>query len=118
MSQAFQAGDFLIFQIESGYGLLKLLAIDGDSGARIWHLRAFNELYADIESAELGLQDPSALTVAIEHAALTDRAFEATQTSRLTAGDLSPDEIEIVEGWRREMISPSDRSIRLLLGLR
>ena len=49
MSQNFQAGDYLIFQIESGYGLLRILAIYERDDERIWHLAAYNELFFDIE---------------------------------------------------------------------
>ncbi len=42
MSQNFQAGDFLIFQIESAYGLLRILAIEENAGESIWHLAAYN----------------------------------------------------------------------------
>jgi hypothetical protein len=119
MSQNFQAGDFLIFQIESGYGLLRILAIDEAGGERIWHLAAYNELFFDIESADAALLDPANLTVSIRHVALTNRAFEATQTARMTNASLSAEELKSLENWRASG-SPevSDRSIRLMLGLR
>ena len=119
MSQNFQAGDFLIFQIESGYGLLRILAIDEIDGEKIRHLTAYNELFLDVEMADMALANPQSLTVNIPHVALTNRAFEATQTARMSNQPLTRDEIKLVENWR---INPdrqvSDLSARLLLGLR
>ena len=119
MSQNFQAGDFLIFQIESGYGLLRILAIDESGGEKIWHLAAYNELFFDIETADAALADPSSLTVSLPHAALTTRAFEATQTARMTNLPLTGQELKPLEEWRQNPQGEiSDRSIRLLMGLR
>jgi len=119
MSQNFQAGDFLIFQIESGYGLLRILAIDEAGGEKIWHLAAYNELFFDVETADAALVSPQLLTVSIPHVALTTRAFEATQTARMTNVSLNDTELKPLEDWRQsETPEVSDRSIRLLLGLR
>ena len=119
MSQNFQAGDFLIFQIESGYGLLRILAIDEQDGEKVWHLAAYNELFLDIEMAEAVLVNPQMLTINIPHVALTNRAFEATQTARMTNVSLTEAEIKPLENWRAdETAEVSDRSIRLMLGLR
>jgi hypothetical protein len=119
MSQNFQAGDYLIFQIESGYGLLRILAIDEQDGEKVWHLAAYNELFFDIESADAALENPQTLTVSIPHVALTNRAFEATQTARMTNVPLTDAELKPQEDWRQDHgAEVSDRSIRLLLGLR
>jgi hypothetical protein len=119
MSQNFQAGDFLIFQVESGYGLLRILAIDETGGERVWHLAAYNELFFDIETADAALANPAALTVSIPHVALTTRAFEATQTARMTNAPLTESELKPLADWRQnESSEVSDRSIRLMLGLR
>ena len=119
MSQNFQAGDYLIFQIESGYGLLRILAIDERDGEKVWHLAAYNELFFDIETADAALANPYTLTVNIPHVALTTRAFEATQTARMTNAALTEVELKPLEDWRRsDSKEVSDRSIRLLLGLR
>ncbi|MEP6903355.1 MAG: hypothetical protein ABJA66_16625 [Actinomycetota bacterium] len=119
MSQNFQAGDFLIFQVESGYGLLRILAIDDAKGKKVWHLAAYNELFLDVETADAFLVNPNALTVSLPHVALTNRAFEATQTARLTNIPLTETELKPLEDWK---VNPnteiSDLSIRLLLGLR
>ena len=118
MSQDFRAGDFLIFQVESGFGLLRILAIDGVEEDRVWHLRGYAELFPDIESADAALEAPELLTVSLSHAALTTRAFEATQTSRMKFVDLGEGESDEVRIWRENGEIVSDRSIRLLLGLR
>lgn len=119
MSQNFQAGDFLIFQIESGYGLLRILAIDDSDGEKIWHLAAYNELFLDVETADASLVNPKLLTISIPHVALTTRAFEATQTARMTNIPLTDTELKPLEEWRQnETAEVSDRSIRLMLGLR
>jgi len=119
MSQNFQAGDYLIFQIESGYGLLRILAIDEHEGEKVWHLSAYNELFFDIETADAALAIPESLTVSIPHVALTNRAFEATQTARMTNLPLTDAELKPLEDWRRRSEAEvSDRSIRLMLGLR
>jgi hypothetical protein len=119
MSQNFQAGDFLIFQIESGYGLLRILGIDGEGADRVWHLAAYNELFFDIESADASLAAPENLSFSIPHVALTHRAFEATQTARMSNLPLTANELKPLEDWQRDSTAEvSDRSIRLLIGLR
>jgi len=119
MSQKFQAGDFLIFQVESGYGLLRILAIDEAGGERVWHLAAYNELFFDIETADAAIAVPYSLTVSIPHVALTNRAFEATQTARMSNLELTDEELKPLEDWRENLTAEiSDRSIRLMLGLR
>jgi hypothetical protein len=119
MSQNFQAGDFLIFQIESGYGLLRLLNIDETTSDTIWHLKAYNEMFLDIEFADAALENLNNLTVSIPHVALTNRAFESTQTARMGNQPLNETDLEPFEAWKnggqREIF---DRSIRLMLGLR
>lgn len=119
MSQNFQAGDYLIFQIESGYGLLRILAIDEADGEKVWHLAAYNELFFDVETADAALAAPYTLTLSIPHVALTTRAFEATQTARMTNVPLTEEELVPLELWRYSLTSEiSDRSIRLMMGLR
>ena len=119
MSQKFQAGDFLIFQIESAYGLLRILAIEQTEAETVWHLAAYNEMFLDIEIADVALENSSDLTFSYPHLALTTRAFESTQVARMKNEPLSKDELKAFEEWKtsanREV---SDRSVRLLLGLR
>jgi hypothetical protein len=115
---SFQAGDYLIFQIESGYGLLRVLDIaETENGEKIWHLAAYSELFPDIEFADAAI--PDGLTVNIPHVALTTRAFESTQVSKMENKSLKAEELAPYEEWKtdpeREV---SDRSIRLIMGLR
>ena len=113
--QGFEAGDFLVFQIESGFGLLRILAIAEVDGDAVWHLTVYRELFPEIEYAERAIASPETLTPEISHIALTDRAFESTQVSKLATGRLSEVEVARIDDWNGEI---SDRSIRLLLGLR
>ncbi len=119
MSQNFQAGDFLIFQVESGYGLLRLLEVEATVDETIWHLKAYNEMFLDIDSADAALNDYQNLTDNIPHIALTNRAFESTQTARMGNQPLNDTDLIPLENWKnsadREIF---DRSIRLMLGLR
>ena len=90
MTQAFAPGDDLIFQLESGFGLLRVIAVDPardtmgqrDAGT-VWHLLAYEEFFPDVESAERALAEPDALHVRNPHMALTERAFERTPAARL-----------------------------------
>ncbi len=119
MSQNFQAGDFLIFQIESAYGLLRILAIDEIAGDKVWHLAAYNEMFLDIEMADAALENSSNLTISYAHLALTNRAFESTQVARMKNEPLTEDELKVYEDWKtNENREVSDLSVRLLLGLR
>ena len=118
MSQNFQAGDYLIFQIESGYGLLRILAIEENAGERIWHLAAYNELFLDSETADAAIENAQSLTVSYSHMALTTRAFESTQTARMTNKPLTEKELQPFYEWKNAGGEISDRSVRLMLGLR
>lgn len=115
----FTSGDVLIYQLESGYGLLKVLAIDAQSDDTVWHVAAFEDLFLDAETADLALQTPDAMAFSVQHLALTNRAFESTQTSKMTHFPITTEERNIVRAWRE---SPTrqvhDRSIRLMLGYR
>ena len=119
MSQNFQAGDFLIFQIESGYGLLRLLAIEEISDDKVWHLASYNEMFLDIDSTDASLETPSNLTINDPHIALTTRAFEATQVARMKNVPLTENELKPLDDWKNDPNREiSDRSVRLMLGLR
>ena len=119
MSQNFQPGDFLIFQIESGFGLLRILAIEERGGDTVWHLAAYRELFLDSDMADIALMSPESLSVSHPHLALTNRAFESTQVARMTNIPLTETESLPYEIWKNDAESEiSDRSVRLLLGLR
>src|SRR2546429_343253 len=82
MSEELSSGDFLIFQLESGYGLLRLLAVDA-TDERVWHVAGYADLFPDVETAEGAANDPGRLTTSHPHLALTNRAFESTQVARI-----------------------------------
>ena len=119
MSQNFQPGDFLIFQIESGYGLLRVLALDEWPGETIWHLAAYSDLFLDVEMAEAALDSNTPPEISHEHLALTNRAFESTQVARMRNVPLTDGELDAFNEWKQDDgRKVSDRSVRLLLGLR
>jgi hypothetical protein len=84
MSLPFVAGDNLMFQLESGYGLFRVLAVEGQGSDSVWHLSTFEELFPDAESAERALLHPDLLHTGHAHLALTDRAFERTPAAKLS----------------------------------
>jgi hypothetical protein len=118
MSEQFAPGDDLIFQLESGYGLLRVIAVDELEGKSIWHLRAYEELFGDVESAERALANPESLHIRKRHMALTDRAFERTPAARLGNRPVTEDERASYENWVETAGQVSDRSALLMLGLR
>jgi hypothetical protein len=118
MLQEFQAGDFLIFQLESGYGLMRVLAVDEPAGDTVWHVAAYDDLFLDPEMADLALADPENLSVSLPHVALTNRAFESTQTAKMTNVPLKAEEAARVNDWRSSNGQVADRPIRLMMGLR
>ena len=63
MELPFAPGDDLIFQLESGFGLLRVIAVEHDEANPTWHLMAYEELFPDVESAEKALSNPSLLHI-------------------------------------------------------
>lgn len=115
MLRDFQAGDFLVFQLEAGFALLRLLAVDDDA----WHVAAYGDFFPDVESAELAAATPDQLAVSNNHIALTDRAFASTQVARIGNISLTEAEEHPFLVWRTDPARQiSDRSVRLMLGLR
>lgn len=114
----FAPGDDLIFQLESGFGLLRVIAIDEDPDKTTWHLMAYEELFPDVETAERALANPESLHIRKPHMALTDRAFERTPAARLGNRPLSEGERGEYEQWLAGDRAVSDRSALLMLGLR
>lgn len=119
MRNDLQPGDFLVFQLEAGYGLLRLLAVEEAADEFTWHIAAYSDLFPDIDTADAAAASPDKLTPSMPHVALTTRAFESTQVSKISNFPLRPAELEPFHVWAA---SPernvSDRSIRLLIGLR
>jgi hypothetical protein len=115
MQHDLQPGNYLIFQLESGFALLRLLAVDE---GRTWHVAAYKEFFPSVESAEAAIERGD-VTVSTPHIALTDRAFESTQVARIANRPLTGDDISTLNEWRNDPNGAvSDRSIRLVLGLR
>ena len=117
MANAFAPGDDLIFQLESGFGLLRVLAVEGDGPDTIWHLLAYDEFFPDVESAEAALQQ-RVLPVRKPHMALTNRAFERTPVARLGNRSVSEEELGFYNQWLNSERNVSDRSALLMLGIR
>ena len=119
MAQAFAPGDDLIFQLESGFGLLRVLAAEErEEVGTVWHLLAYEELFPDVETAEQALANPETLHVRQSHMALTDRAFERTPAARLGNRPVTADELSACQEWAERGGLVSDRSALLMLGLR
>ena len=119
MTHAFAPGDDLLFQLESGLGLLRILAIEGEGTDTVWHLMAYDEFFPDVESAEAALTRGEPLPVRKAHMALTDRAFERTPAARLGNRALTRDELTAYRSWQDSTERKvSDRSALLLLGIR
>jgi hypothetical protein len=114
----FQAGDDLIFQLESGFGLLRVLAVEGEGAGSVWHLLAYEDFYPDVESAEAALAGPQPLAVRKAHMALTNRAFERTPAARLGNRPVRDDELGEYRKWLETDRLVSDRSALLMLGIR
>jgi len=119
MAQSFNPGDDLIFQLESGFGLLRVLAVEErEPGGIIWHLLAYEELFPDVEGAEAALAESDSLHVRQSHMALTARAFERTPAARLGNRPVNEDELSAYREWIERGGAVSDRSALLMLGLR
>ena len=114
----FAPGDDLIFQLESGFGLLRILAVEGEGSGTVWHLLAYDEFFPDVESAELALSRETPLLVRQAHMALTNRAFERTPAARLGNRSITDDELVAYKEWLNSERNVSDRSALLMLGIR
>ena len=118
MTQTFAPGDDLIFQLESGFGLLRVIAVDESDAGATWHLLAYEEFFPDVESAELALAGPAGLHIRNPHMALTDRAFERTPAARLGNRPVTDEERAAYLDWAESSREVSDRSALLMLGIR
>lgn len=119
MTNQFTPGDDLIFQLESGLGLLRILAIEGEGAETVWHLLAYEEFFPNVETAEAALAQPGSLNIRQAHMALTDRAFERTPAARLGHRPLTEEELAAYQEWEKsDTRKVSDRSALLLLGIR
>lgn len=115
----FESGDILVFQLESGYGLMKVLAKEGPDDDPVWHLRVYEDLFLETDAAEKAAVRLDSLSVSIEHAALTNRAFESTPVAPLLNQPSNEEELSLISDWQAGAEKRVfDRSIRLLMGLR
>jgi hypothetical protein len=114
----FAPGDDLIFQLESAFGLLRVLAVEGEGSETVWHLLAYDEFFPDVESAELALSRGTPLPIRQPHIALTNRAFERTPTARLGNRPVTGDVLLAYYAWLNSVRTVSDRSALLMLGIR
>lgn len=118
MAQSFVPGDDLLFQLESGFGLLRILAVEGEGRETVWHLMAYEEFFPSVEAAEAALAE-GGLSIRNPHFALTDRAFERTPAAKLGNRPLTDDELKPYREWlEAEERVVSDRSALLMLGIR
>jgi hypothetical protein len=119
MAHQFAPGDDLIFQLESGLGLLRVLAIEGEGTETVWHLLAYEEFFPSFEAAEAAIAAPASLSIRNAHMAMTNRAFERTPAARLGNRPIKEEELAGYREWQRsETRKVSDRSALLLLGIR
>ena len=118
MEQTFTAGDDLIFQLESGFGLLRVISIDENQAGTTWHLMAYEEFFPDVESAERALAEADSLHIRKDHMALTTRAFERTPAARLGNRPVTDGELAAYRNWVESGGEVSDRSALLMLGIR
>ena len=117
MSYPFNPGDDLIFQLESGFGLLRVLAVEGEGSETVWHLLAYDDFFPDVEAAEVALA-AAPLPVRKPHMALTNRAFERTPVARLGNRPVTGGELVAYREWLGSDRPVSDRSALLMLGVR
>ena len=118
MSYPFNPGDDLIFQLESAFGLLRVLAVEGEGADTVWHLLAYDDFFPDVESAERALAGSAPLPVREAHMALTNRAFERTPVARLGNRPVTENELISYNDWLNSERAVSDRSALLMLGIR
>lgn len=118
MSREFQPGDDLVFQLESAFGLLRVLAVEGEDADTTWHVMAYDDFFPDIESAEAALESGATLPVRKAHMALTNRAFERTPAAKLGNRPVTESELVAYHEWLNSDRHVSDRSALLLLGIR
>lgn len=118
MALPFEPGDDLIFQLESGFGLLRVIAVEERDAQTVWHLLAYEDFFPDVETAEAALRDASRLGVRAAHLPLTEHAFGKTPAARLGNRPVTEDELAAYREWSERGGEVFDRSALLMLGLR
>jgi hypothetical protein len=118
MSLGFAAGDDLVFQVESGFGLVRVLAMEGAGEAAVWHVLVYENFYPDVETAEAALGGSAALAVRNPHIAFTEHAFAKTPAARLGNRPVTSDELKPLADWRAAGGMVHDRSLLQMIGMR
>jgi hypothetical protein len=118
MSLGFEAGDDLVFQVESGFGLMRVLAFEGAGGGAVWHVLVYEDFFPDVETAEAALAGGAALGVRNAHIAFTEHAFAKTPAARLGNRPVTAAELTPVEDWRAAGGVAHDRSLLQMIGMR
>ena len=118
MALTFAPGDDLVFQVESGFGLMRVLAVEGEGREAVWHLLVYQDFYPDVETAEAALAGGRVLEAREPHLALTEHAFEKTPAARLGNRPVTEDELAAVRRWQQTGGEVHDRSVLLMLGMR
>ena len=118
MSQSFAPGDDLIFQLESGFGLMRVLGAEGEGPATVWHVLVSEDFYPDEEAAEAALAHAQPPGVGWPHLPLTDRALERTPAARLGNRPVAEAELAPVSAWRERGGEAFDRSVLQMIGVR
>jgi hypothetical protein len=117
MSQDFQPGDFLVFQLESGFALLRVLDVEHRDEETVWHVAGYDEFFPDVDTAESAIASREMIP-SESHIALTNRAFESTQVAKIGNKPLEKEELAGYQKWNSDGGEVSDRSVRLMMGLR
>jgi len=118
MSLSFAPGDDLVFQVESGFGVIRVLAVEREDAGTVWHVLVYEDFYPEVEAAEAALASGGKLPVRVPHLALTEHAFEKTPAARLGNRPLNEEELADYRRWKESGGVPSDRSVLLMLGMR
>ena len=118
MTRSFAPGDDLVFQVESGFGLLRVLAVEERDGAEVWHIMVYEDFYPDTDAAEAALARGENLSVWNPHLALSGHAFEKTPAARLGNRAVTSGELEAYRRWLATDGEVFDRSVTLMIGLR
>lgn len=118
MALVYEPGDDLIFQVESGFGLMRVLAREGEGRETVWHILVYGDFYPDVETADAALASGRDLDAREPHMALTEHAFEKTPAARLGNRPVADGELEPVRLWRERRGEVQDRSVLLMLGMR
>ena len=118
MALTYAPGDDLVFQIESGFGLIRVLAVEGEDDEAVWHILVYQDFYPDVESAEAALARGGALETRAPHLALTEHAFAKTPAARLGNRPVIEEELSELRRWQEAGGEIHDRSVLLMLGMR